>query len=234
MKLVTEAGEVTFLKPERKRMEKVGTFIGVAGPMPEKPGGADYGIIMKRGGQERWAYKQQPVDVNRAKAHEFSMANLALIVLSLHRYLKLGFKGGLMPCVYLRGKPAGMTEVGIAYFGGADPSDVKARRGLDPLAGLDPEGLHGIGFGTMVKAFMRCMAKTAEETGIPLFQAIDMDHRPRSALDSLMFSFLIQGQDVYSLKIRPNPKDPVWQWLRSTGISQVYDLPSVPFEVRDE
>jgi hypothetical protein len=234
MKLTTETGDVTFLEPDRKRLEKVGAFIGVAGPMPEKPGGADYGIVMKRGNGERWAYKQQPVDVKRAQEREMSIVNLALVVLTIHRYLKLGFTGVLMPCVYMRPKPKGMAEVGIAYFGGADPSNARARRGKDPLDGLDPHDLHGAGFGKMVTAFMDCLAETAEETGINLFKTIDVDHRPRSALDLLTFSFLIHGQDVYSLKINPHPEDPVWEWLRGTGISQVYALPSVPLEIPDE
>ena len=227
MKLTTAAGDVTFLEPNRKLLEKVGAFVGVAGPIPEKPGGADYGIIMKRGKGEKWAYKQQP-------ARETSLENVALIVLSLHRYLKLGFNGVLMPCVYLNDKPKGMTEVGIAYFGGADPGDAKAQQGTDPLACLDPEDLHGAGFGNMVTAFMRCLAETAEETGLKLFKTIDLDHRPRSALDFLYFTFLIQGQNVYSLKINPNVDDPVWEWLRSTGIDEVYNLPSVPFEIPEE
>ncbi len=83
----------------------------------------------------------------------------------------------------------------------------------------------------MVTAFMGCLAETSAATGTYLFTAIDVDHRPRSALPSLLFSFVIHGQDVYSLKINPDVDDPVWTWLRSTGIDKVYALPSVPLEM---
>jgi len=234
MKLKTAAGVVTLRKTTRKQLERLGGFLPLAGPIPERPGGADYGIIMKQGRRETWAIKQQPVDIRKSEANELATFNQALVVQAIHRYLKWGFTGVLMPCVYLQPKVKQMMEVGIAYSGGADPSDAKARRGLDPLAGLDPTAMHGEGFGKMVIAFIECLAKTAAATDTPLFTTIDMDHRPRSAFDRLLFSFLIHGQDVYSLKINPASDDPVWTWLRVTGIDKVYALPSVPYEIQDD
>ena len=230
----TQTANGMLQKPTRQQLEHVAAFLPLAGPIPEKPGGADFGIVMQRGKRETWAIKQQPVDVNGSHADEAAMANQSLVVQAIPRYMKQGFKGVLMPCVYMRPKPKGMVEVGIAYFGGADLNDAKARRGLDPLTVLDLQATHGIGFGRMVTAFMECLADASAETGIFLFTAIDMDHRPRSALGSLLFSFLIHGQDLYCLKIRSAQRDPTWAWLKSVGIPTVYTLPSVPLEVPDE
>jgi len=229
----TQTSSGMLQNPARQQLEHVSSFLPLAGPIPEKPGGADYGIVMQRGKQETWAIKQQPVDVKGSHADEAAMANQSLVVQAIPRYMKRGFKGVLMPCVYMRPKPKGMAEVGIAYFGGADPADAKARRGLDPLTGIDPEAVHGIGFGKMVMAFMESLAEASAETGTFLFTAIDMDHRPRSALGSLLFSFLVHGQDLYCLKIRPPKRDPTWAWLKSVGIATVYALPSVPLGVEE-
>jgi hypothetical protein len=228
MKIKTSAGVVSVQDPILEQVKRLGTLLPLAGPLPDKPGGADFGIVMKYGKDEAWAIKQQPVDVRESHGSQAAMANQALVVQAIHRYMKKGFKGVLMPCVYMRPKSKRMTEVGIAYFGAADPTDAKARRGLDPLAGLDPKAIHGIGFGKMVTAFMGCLAETSAETGTFLFTAIDVDHRPRSALPILLFSFVVHGQDVFSLKINPDADDPTWTWLRSTGIDKVYALPSVP------
>jgi hypothetical protein len=221
-------------KPARQQLEHVAAFLPLAGPIPEQPGGADYGIVMQRGKRETWAIKQQPVDVKGSHADDAAMANQSLVVQAIPLYMKQGFKGVLMPCVYMRPKPKGMAEVGISYFGGADPSDAKAHRGVDLLTGLDPEAAHGIGFGKMVTAFMECLGEAATESGVPLFAAIDMDHRPRSALGTLLFSFLVHGQDLYCLKISPPMRDPTWAWLKSVGISTVYALPSVPLAMENE
>lgn len=231
MKLKTSAGVVSLQEPIMEKVKSLAALLPMAGPFPDKPGGADFGIIMKYGEDEAWAIKQQPVDVRKSLGSQAAMANQSLVVQAIHRYMKKGFKGVLMPCVYMRPKSKRMTEVGIAYFGSADPSDAKARRGLDPLVGLDPSARHGIGFGKMVTSFMGCLAETSAATGTYLFTAIDVDHRPRSALPSLLFSFVIHGQDIYSLKINPDTDDPVWTWLRSTGIDKVYALPSVPLEM---
>jgi hypothetical protein len=228
-----EAANSMLQKPAQRQLEHLAALLPLDGPLPEKPGGADYGIVMQRGKMETWAIKQQPVDVKESHADEAAMTNQSLVVQAIPRYMKRGFKGVLMPCVYMRTKPNGMKEVGISYFGGADPSDVKTRRGLDPLIGLDPKATHGIGFGKMVTVFMECLADASAETGIPLFTAIDMDHRPRSALGALLFSFLVHGQDLYCLKIKPPKRDPTWVWLKSVGISTVYALPSVPLAIED-
>jgi len=231
--MIQTAANGMLQKPTRQQLERVAAFLPLAGPIQEKPGGADYGIVMQRGKQETWAIKQQPVDVKESHADEAAMANQSLVVQAIPRYIKRGFKGVLMPCVYMRPKPKGMAEVGISYFGGADPSDAKARRGLDPLTVLDLQATHGIGFGKMVTAFMECLGDVSAETGTFLFTAIDMDHRPRSALGSLLFSFLVHGEDLYCLKIRPPERDPTWVWLKSVGISTVYALPSVPLGIEE-
>lgn len=229
MKIETTAGVVTLLEPDQKKLEVVRSLIPLNGPLPKELEGARYGVVMECGAGELWAIKQQPVDVKRSQQDDVYMNSIALVVSAIKSYLDLGFSGVLMPCVYMREKPKSMVEVGIAYFGAAAPGDAaKVPKGLEfPDFG----DTHGIGFGSMVMAFIKCLGDTSKQTGIPLSPIIDMDHRPRSALGVLVFSFLIHGQDIYSLKINPTDQDPVWTFLRSSGIQHVYALPSVPMEM---
>lgn len=224
---------ISFQNPSRRQLVEMSSILPVDGPIPARPGGARYGIVMRCGSRETWAVKQQPVDVLADEAQAAAEINHYLVLKAIAGYMTLGFKGVLMPCVYMRRKPSDRVEVGIAYFGGAHPDDGK--RPNEPIQSRSEiEAVHGEGFKAMVAGFMGCLGDAAQETGVPLFETIDMDHRPRSALGTLIFSFLLHGRELYCLQIEPDRKSEVWEWLEAGGIEVVYSLPSVPWEVRDE
>jgi hypothetical protein len=66
---------------------------------------------------------------------------------------------------------------------------------------------------------------------ITLQQPIGLDLRPRSALETLGFGFLVHETLIYCLKTQVREDDPVWTCLRSTGIEHVIHLSSVPAEI---
>jgi hypothetical protein len=224
----TEEGIVTLRKTSAKKLKELNEMIDVLALGENHLSRADYGVVMQCSAGERLAIKQQSVEVKESECANATMRNMALLVMAIKPYREAGFSGALMPCVYVRPKPRRRVEVGFAYFGVAGPLDGKVSHGWD-LPHL--ENTHGAGFSRMVTTFIQCMGHVSKETGIPLAPIIDMDHRPRSLLDMLIFSFLIHGKDLYCLKIKPDPMDPVWTLFRSTGLREAYALPSVPIEI---
>jgi hypothetical protein len=83
----------------------------------------------------------------------------------------------------------------------------------------------------MVTEAVRAIQAASNESGITLQQPIGFDLRPRSALETLGFGFLVHGPLIYCLKCHVREDDPAWTVLRSTGIEHVLHLPSVPAEI---
>ena len=80
----------------------------------------------------------------------------------------------------------------------------------------------------MMSRFLHALQKSSQVSGIPVNPAIGFDIRPRTHLEALGLGFMVVGAQVICLKTQVVEKDPVWTALRSTGISEVYHLPSVP------
>ena len=228
MNIKTESGNVTLEVPDMKRVDGLRDYLPLAGPLAEKPAGAGYGIVMKQGANELWGLKQESAEFDQRQAKNAVSNNAALIVLALKQYLSIGFSGVLMPCVYSRPKKAGNVEVGVAYFGNAEP--VVARKGAK-AAMVNSDVGHDTGFSEMVAGFMSSMFEASGKSGIPLRPIIGLDHRPRSALGSICLMFLIHGKDLYSLHVDPESRNPVWTVLRSMDIRRAWSLPCVPLEI---
>lgn len=229
MKIKTESGNVTLDVPDAKMVEGVREYLPLAGPLARKPNGADYAIVMKQGSEEVWGVRQRSAEFDPGLAQEAFENNVALIVLALKRYLRIGFSGVLLPATFTRPARKGKVEVGVAYFGAAAPADDQAGKML-PLADID--AAHGAGFSEMVASFMGSMFAASGKSGIPLCPVIGLDHRPQSAFGTLGLMFMIHGRDVYSLSGNSSPTHPVWNLLRSTGIRKAWRLPCVPVTIR--
>ena len=227
MKIKTPAGILTLRKPTLGKLKALATLIPLSEPFDHPCGIPVYGIIMKSDAGEAMAIKQQSIEIPDTTINERHSSDTVLLVRAIKHYLSHEFCGALLPCVYIRPKSLGMVEVGFAYFGHADQADANMNSGSE-LPEFDKG--HGQGFSRMAMAFMQCLSLAAKESGLPLAPTIDLDHRPRSLLNTLSFSFLIHGQDIYSLKMKPSVESLGWELLRSAGIKEVYALPSVPFE----
>jgi len=185
---------------------------------------------MQCGEQELFAVKQQPVDCDEQQSKVSFQANSLLIAHSLATYLSNSFSGLFMPCAYLRTKDTGRFESGIAYF--AYPSPLGCEVHEHPYKPSYDEQF-GHGFTTMMSSFIRAIQQSSRVTRITLFDPIGLDVRPRLQLGSLGFGFMVVGPNVVCLKTRVSEQDPTWTFLRDTGISEVFHLPSVPARIAE-
>jgi hypothetical protein len=226
----TPQGPVELRAPEPAQLRALRALLPLGAVQYGQPvNGAQYGVVMKCGDREAFAVKQQPVEVPAKEGRTCFMANSILIAISLRAYLENGFAGLMMPCAYLRDKGAKGVEAGIAYFGAPDP---KGKEALDsPHRGAFDNQV-GTGFTTMLTGSIRAIQAASRSSGINLQQPIGLDRRPRSALGTLGFGFLVHGALIYCLKTQVREDDPVWTAIRSTGIEHVIHLPSVPAEIR--
>ncbi len=186
-----------------------------------------YGIVTKRGEEESFFVKQQPVEVPEDALNQIYLVNSILIAKSLQRYRDIGYGGCLLISQYIRRKEE-RVESGIAYFG--SPSGSGTESNEFPYNG-SYDGRFGHGFTTMFSHFIRELKGSASETGLPLQPCIGLEIRPRSELEIIGFQFLVHGSEIYFLKPNVSEKDPIWAAIRSTGIESVYHLPSVPGEI---
>ena len=136
-----------------------------------------------------------------------------------------------MPCNYIRAKEGGQFESGIAYFG--YPS-AEGREHLDFPYENSFDGQFGHGFTTMMLAFIRALQGSSRTTGITLPRPVGLDVRYRLELGSLGMGFLIVGSQIACLKTVVSEQDPVWTVLRSTGISEVFHVPSLPAAIGED
>lgn len=222
----TPQGEVKLLQPPAELLHAIRSFLPFGAFRYEIPmDGADYGIVMKCGDQEVHAVKQQPVPCDEQQGLVSFQAHSILIAHSIAGYLRNGFSGLLMPCAYIRKKDAGQVESGIAYIGTPSPHGRESQEFPYEAAYDRP---FGHGFTTMMISFIRALQQSSRNTMITLFQPIGLDVRPRLHLGSLGFGFMLVGPHIVCLKTRLLEQDPVWTVLRSTGISEVFHMPSVP------
>jgi hypothetical protein len=225
----TPQGPVELCPPEVAQLQALRELLPLGIVQYGEPmNGAKYGLVMKCGDQEAFAVKQQPVEVLVEDSRTCYMANSILIALSLRTYLESGFAGLMMPCAYMRNKGAKGVEAGIAYF--AAPS-AGGKEALDFTHDNAFDNQFGTGFTVMLTGSIRAIQAASKSSGITLQQPIGLDLRPRSALETLGFGFLVHGTLIYCLKTQVREDDPVWTCLRSTGIEHVIHLPSVPAEI---
>lgn len=223
----TPQGDVQLLAPPVELLRAIRSFLpyGFVGYGGERPSGAHFGIVMQCDDKEVFCVKQQPVPCGEEQGFLRFQANSLLIALSLAEYLRSGFEGLFMPCAYIRKKDGGQVESGIAYFG--SPSS-DGREVQEASVGSGYDDSFGPGFTTMMVSFIHTLKRSSEASGILLDQFIGLDIRPRTHLEALGFGFMVVGPHVVCLKTKVVEQDPVWAALRSTGISEVYHLPSVP------
>jgi hypothetical protein len=225
----TPQGPVELCQPEPAQLRALRELLPLgAVQYGDKPNGAKFGVVMKCGDREAFAVKQQPVEVPTENARTCYMANSILIALSLRTYIENAFSGFMMPCAYMRNKGTKGVEAGIAYFGAPDTSGKEA---LDFPHDNAFDNQFGTGFTIMLMQSIRAIQAASKDSGITLQQPIGLDYRPRSALETLGFGFLVHGPLIYCLKTQVREDDPVWAVLRSTGVESVIHIPSVPAEI---
>ena len=225
----TPQGPVELCEPELSQLRALRELLPLgAVQYSDKPNGAQFGLVMKCGETEAFAVKQQPVEVPNENAKTCFMTNSILIALSLRAYIENGFSGFMMPCAYMRNKGHKGVEAGIAYFGAPKPNGKEA---LDYPRDHAFDNQFGTGFTIMLTQAIRAIQEASEESGITLQHPIGLDVRPRSALETLGFGFLVHGPLIYCLKTEVQEDDPIWTILRSTGIEHVIHIPSVPAEI---
>ena len=225
----TPQGPVELCQPDPAQLRALREVLPMgAVQYSDTPNGARFGLVMKCGDREALAVKQQPIEVPTEVAKTCYMANSVLIALSLRTYIENGFSGYMMPCAYMRDKGAKGVEAGIAYFGAPDP---KGKEALDFPHDNAFDNQFGTGFTIMLTQAIRAIQAASKDSGITLQHPIGLDVRPRSALETLGFGFLVHGPLIYCLKTQVREDDPVWTVLRSTGIEHVIHIPSLPSEI---
>lgn len=202
-------------------------MVGLSQPLK----GAKYGLVMQCDQTEMIGIKQQPPDVDDKNAGTCFQANSILVTHSLTGYLKLGFSGLMLPCVYQRKKENQRAEVGVAYFAFPSPTGHEVQEyPYDPAY----DGQFGHGFTLMMVSFIRALQQSSEETGITLQPTIGLDVRRRTQLGTLAFGFMLVGPHIVCLKTVVSEEDPAWTILRGSGIEEVFHLPSIPITIQPE
>lgn len=183
-----------------------------------------HGIIFQVGEREMLAAKAQPPDVPAALASKEMFFNRMRLIAAVPRYRFRGHQGITLPCAYLREKPGGQAEAGIAVF--ASP----ARGGTtDPeLAATGLDDALGAGAATMVFDFLRDLTEAGRELGLPSYPLIGLDVRARLALGQILFDTMLFGAEVISIKRHIDEQDPLWEMMAAGGITEVWSMPSVP------
>ncbi len=233
MKMVhTPQGEVWLHEPQVEMLRAIRAFLPFGAVRYSSPqNGADYGLVMQCGEREVYGVKQQPVDCDEAQSRVSFKAHSLLIAHSLAGYRTFGFSGLFMPCPYLRSKDGGRHESGIAYFG--CPSDRGHESQEYPYESAF-DGSFGHGFTTLMRSFIKALQQSSHDMAITLGRPVGLDIRSRLQMGSVGFGFMVLGQHIICLKTHVSEQDPVWTVLRSTGISDVYHLPSQPIAIREE
>lgn len=226
--LQTVEGNLTLHPPNMTKLQALCTVLPLGGEMvSDSTRGKIWGIIMKRGAREAYAMKQQPPNIPEKNYPSAFIYNSLLIALCFNNYKTLGFSGCFMPCPYMRSHGA-EVETGIAYFCVPDP---KGREVTDFPPFPTWDDYLGIGFSAIFTGALESIVKASQSFKVKPLPTIGLDIRPRSKLGTLGFGFLIHGQDIYCLKTQIDENDPVFPALRSTGITDIYHLPSVPLEI---
>jgi hypothetical protein len=230
----TSHGDLQLLPPSPELLRTIAYFMpfGFIGLSPEEHG-ARFGIVMQCGAQELYGVKQQPLECYDPERQWFH-AHTLLIAHSLAGYLAHGFSGLFLPCAYERAKAGGRVESGLAYFGYPFPEGREAQpESYEPASvGFDKQLGHG--FAAMMVSFIGALGKSAQALGCTLQPVIGFDIRPRLHLEHLGLSFMLVGPQVVCLQPNVDSWGPFWEVLRSTGIEQVFHVPSLAVSIRED
>ena len=232
MIIKTPQGPISLINPTPELVHAIRSLlpfgmVGLSQPLK----GAKYGLVMQCDQTEMIGVKQQPPDVDDKNAGTCFQANSILVTQCLTGYLKHGFSGLMLPCVYHRKKENQRSEVGVAYFAYPSPTGHEVQEyPHDPAY----DGQFGHGFTLMMVSFIRALQQSSEETGITLQPTIGLDVRRRTQLGTLAFGFMLVGPHIVCLKTVVSEEDPAWTILRGSGIEEVYHLPSIPITIQPE
>ncbi len=226
----TPQGEVKLYSPTAELLDTIRSFLpfGIARyTTPQQ--GADYGLVIKRGEDELFAVKQQPVDYDEEQSRITQQANAILVAESLASYLSHGFLGLFMPFAYRRTKDAGRFETGIAYIGA--PSK-QGRECLEYPFDEAYDRQFGHGFTTMMLTFIRALQQSSKKIGISLSPTIGLEVRSLLQLGSFSFGYMLVGPHVVCLKTVVSEQDPSWTGLKYSGITEVFHIPCMAAVLR--
>jgi hypothetical protein len=230
MNLNTPQGAIEITEPEDLQLNSLRHALPFGLVRYQTPvHGAEYGIVIQCGEEPVWTIKQQGPDIPEDLLPTIHMQHSLLIAASIGHYLNAGFEGCLMPTLYFKKKPSGI-ETGIAYFGSPAPSEMQPAA-LSPQTVFDSQLGHG--FTAMTTRFIRELKHQSKQSRIPLQPCIGLDPRPITKLGTLILGFLIHGQNVYCLKPAITESNPLWTALRSSGVTQLHDLPSIPAKITE-
>lgn len=201
----TSAGLVDLIPPPKQLLAQIQTSLPMGIVVSDQTADVPtYGIIMKAGTHEVFGVKQQLVDFDRDTALVNFHAHACLIAYSMASYVRLNYRGLIMPCAYMRKKQDDQVESGIAYFGKpvSDHNETESR----VLSRYDE--VLGNGFSNMLDGFFNAMQRAGQETGIEILPTIGLDIRSRLSLGSIGFGFMAINRSVVCLKTAISEQDP--------------------------
>ncbi len=231
----TPHGDLQLLPPSPELLRTIAYFMpfGFIGLSTAERGGARFGIVMQCGAQELYAVKQQPTDCDDPQ-HQWFLAHMLLITHSLAQYQARGFSGLLLPCAYERTKTNGLVESSVAYFAYPYSEGREAQPESYEVASEVFDKKLGRGFAAMMVGFIEALGKSSLALGVTLQPVIGFDIRPRSSLERLSLSFMLVGPHVICLQPHVDEGAPFWPVLRSTGIEQVFHVPSLAVSISED
>ncbi|MFP6893340.1 MAG: hypothetical protein VCA18_06290 [Opitutales bacterium] len=232
MIIPTPNGDITLKHPPVEELVTLRAMLpyGFVG-LKSDENGVLYGIVMKCDDQEVLGLKMQPMEETKEAGDTRMKINHILIAETLAAYLEEGFGGVMMPCAYSRGKGEKGVESGISYFVFPDPEGIETQ---DHSISPPYDKPFGGGATVMIFRFIEHLKRTVERTKLPFFQPIGLEIRPRLLLGSLLFRFLVCGKKVFYIAEEVHESDPSWTILRTAGITEVYNFPSVPFALESK
>ncbi len=191
--------------------------------------GAQYGLVMAKGGKEVMCLKQQPLERPKQEAEMMFQMNHLIIMEAYTRFREHHFSGGYLASPYLRQRDNGLWESGIGHFifpsSDGSEADAEAKHGAY-------DHHFGKGATTMLTRFIFDMRECYKDKPFKEPPTIGLDLRPRSHLTFLAMYFMLLGSQILCLRANLREEDPAWAILAKAGIKEVVHLPCVPLEVR--
>lgn len=226
----TPHGDIRLLPITDELLESVSkSFALGVRRLPQPVRGARFGIVMLCGATELLAVKWQPPDCEARVGKLLFGLHVEMLRRTVPMYQREGFPGLIFPAAYLRSKPDGSSESGIAFFGGVSAA-VDGSIESEPPALRLVDDQFGPGFVRMMMAFWKAMQQSALELDTPMQTIISVEVRPRSKLASLHFELMVHGRNVIYTQVSAFANDPLWSTLRERGIREVFHMPSIPLK----
>ncbi len=257
----TDAGTLRLVPAPEERLAAIGRYWPMGMFRHDSRPGVNM-LVFQTGDVEVCDVKLQPVDIAKEDAETMYLMHRALIAAALPRYLAKGRRGVLLPCAYIKEKPRGLFESGIAIFVGPDAGQAapareeaapaaEAPRGLLARAlswlpgrgGPEPDertlwdGRLGAGATPMIRDFLGALAAGYNDDGVPMATMIGVDVRPRLALGGIALVCMVEGDGAVVVKQNPQAEDPVWMMLverlSMAGFSELEHAPIDPTAIAE-